>query len=118
MGRDARIRAAALMAPVGAFFTETELKKITIPVRVVVAGQDAVLTPRFHAAFVGRSIPNAEVITSEAGGHFMLVSKMNFDPVAINGAQLNQDPSGFDRAAAISDAAKALPVWFDRALAK
>ena len=115
---DARIRAAALLAPVGAFFTETELKKITIPVRVVVAGQDAVLTPRFHAAFVGRSVPNAELITSEAGGHFMLVSKLSIDPVAINGAELNQDPPGFDRAAAISDAAKALPAWFDKALAK
>ena len=115
---DARIRAAALLAPVGAFFTETELKKITIPVRVVVAGQDAVLTPRFHAAFVGRSVPNAELITSEAGGHFMLVSKLSIDPVAINGAELNQDPPGFDRAAAIGDAAKALPAWFDKALAK
>ena len=89
-----------------------------VPLRVVAAGQDAVLTPRFHAAFVARTIPNAEVTTSEAGGHFMLVSKMNFDPVAINGAQLNQDPSGFDRAVAISDAVKALPVWFDKALAK
>ena len=81
--RDSRIRAAALVAPVGAFFTETELKKISIPVRVLVAGQDAVLIPRFHAAFVGRSIPNAEVVTSDAGGHFMLVSKLNINPVAI-----------------------------------
>lgn len=115
---DARIRAATLLAPVGAFFTETELKKITIPVRVVVAGQDAVLTPRFHAAFVGRSVPGAEVVTNDTGGHFMLVSKMNFNPAAINGAELNQDPPGFDRAEAISEAAKALPLWFDKALAK
>ena len=115
---DARIRAAALIAPVGAFFTETELKKITIPVRVVVAGQDAVLTPRFHAAYVGRSVSNAKVVTADTGGHFMLVSKMNVNPVAINGAELNQDPPGFDRAAAISEAAKALPLWFDKALAK
>ena len=115
---DARIRAAALLAPVGVFYTETELKKITVPVRVVVAGQDAVLTPRFHAAFVARSIPNADIITREGGGHFMLVSKMNFNPVAINGEALNQDPPGFDRVAAISEAAKALPVWFDKALAK
>ncbi len=115
---DPRIRAAALLAPVGAFFTETELKKITVPVRVVVAGQDAVLAPRFHAAFVGRNVPNAEVTTSEAGGHFMLVSKMNFNPAAINGAELNQDPPGFDRAAAISDASKTLSVWFDKTLAK
>ena len=115
---DARIRAVALIAPIGAFFTETELKKIKIPVRVLVAGQDAVLTPRFHAAYVGRSVSNAEVVTTDTGGHFMLVSKMNVNPVAINGAELNQDPPGFDRAAAISEAAKALPLWFDKALAK
>ena len=115
---DARVRAAALLAPVGAFFTETELSKIKIPMRIVVAGQDTVLTPRFHAAFVGRSIPNADVITHASGGHFMFVSKLNINPVAINGAELNQDPPGFDRAAAIADAAKAIPAWFDQALPK
>lgn len=115
---DTRIRSAALLTPVGAFFTETELKKIAVPVLVLLAGKDAVLTPRFHTAFVGRSVPDSEVITSEAGGHFMLVSKMNFNPVAINGAELNQDPPGFDSAAAISDASKTLPIWFDKTLAK
>ena len=116
--RDARIRAAALISPVGVFFTEVELKKITIPVLVVAAGHDDVLAPRFHAAFVGRTVPNAEVITNENGGHFMLVSKMSFNPVAINGEALNQDAPGFDRATAISDAAKTLPQWFDKALSK
>ncbi len=116
--RDPRIRVAALLAPVGAFSTEAELKKISIPVRVVVAGQDELLVPRFHAAFVGRSVPNAEVITDEAGGHFMFASKLTLNPGVVNGAEVNQDPPGFGRAAAISEAAKALPVWFDRVLAK
>ncbi len=115
---DPRIRAAVLLAPVGAFFTEAELKKITMPVFVIVAGRDDVLTPRFHAAFVGQNIPDAVVSTDEGGGHFMLVSKLSIDPVAINGEALNQDPPGFDRAVAISHAGIALPKWFDTVLTK
>ena len=115
---DARICAAALIAPVGSFFTGTEVSTITIPLGVVVAGQDAVLTQRFDAAFVGGGVPNAEGITTDAGGHFMLVAKLNINPLAINAAELNQDPPGCDRALAISDAAKALPAWFVNGLAK
>ena len=114
--RDARIRAAVLLAPIGVFFSEAELKKITIPTRVVVAGRDDVLTPRFHAEFVARCVANAEVIVNAEGGHFMLVSRLNINPAASSGAEINQDPKGFDRAAAIRDAAKTLPAWFDKAL--
>ena len=113
--RDPRIRAAVLVAPVGAFFTSDELKKIATPVRVMVAGRDDVLTPRFHAAFVGRSIPGAEVTVNEAAGHFMRVSKLNAAPTSINGAEVNQDPARFDRATAIGEASKSIPLWFDKA---
>ena len=115
---DPRIRAAVLAAPVGAFFTPEALKNVKVPVHVWVAGRDTVLVPRFHAAYVGSTIPGATVTTTPDGGHFMLLSKIKLTDAAVNGANVNDDPPGFDRAAAIRAASKALPAWFDQALAK
>jgi predicted dienelactone hydrolase len=112
---DSRIKAAVLMAPVGAFFTEASLRAVKIPVRVYVAGRDDVLNPKFHAAYVARHIPGAETINIEAGGHFMMVSKMSL-PASANGSDVNRDPPGFDRAPVIAGAAKKLPLWFIKVL--
>jgi predicted dienelactone hydrolase len=114
---DPRIKAAVLTAPLGQFFPEASLKAIKVPVRVYVAGRDDVLIPKFHAAYVARTIPGAETITIENGGHFMMVSKMS-NPVTINGSEVTGDPPGFDRAPVIAAASKDLPIWFAKALAK
>ena len=114
---DPRIKAAVLTAPLGQFFPEASLKAVKAPVRVYVAGRDDVLTPKFHAAYVARTIPGAETITIENGGHFMMVSKMSI-PVSVNGSEVNGDPPGFDRAPVIAEASKQLPLWFTKALAK
>jgi predicted dienelactone hydrolase len=113
---DARIRAAVLIAPVGAFFAESSLQSIKVPVRVYVAGQDEILTPRFHADYLARLIPGAQTVKVEAGGHFMMASKLDLK-VAIDGAEVNFDPAGFDRASVIAAAARELPLWFAKALA-
>jgi len=114
---DARIKAAVLIAPLGQFFPEASLKAIKVPVRVYVAGRDDVLIPKFHAAYVARTIPGADTITIENGGHFMMVSKMSV-PASTNGSDVNGDPPGFDRAAVIAEASRDLPIWFAKALAK
>lgn len=115
---DPRIRAAVLAAPVGAFFTPEAVKNIKVPVHVWVAGRDTVLTPSFHAAYLGNTIPGATVTTTPDGGHFMLLSKIKLTNASVNGANVNDDPPGFDRAATIRAASRALPAWFDQALAK
>ena len=114
---DPRIKAAVLVAPLGQFFTEASLKAVKVPVRVYVAVRDEVLIPKFHAGYVARTIPGAETITVEGGGHFMMVSKMNV-PASVNGSDVNGDPPGFDRAPVIAEASKQLPIWFAKALAK
>lgn len=105
------------MAPPGQFFPEASLKAVKVPVRVYVAGRDDVLIPKFHAAYVARTIPGAETITIENGGHFMMVSKMSI-PVSANGSEVNGDPPGFDRAPVIAEASKQLPMWFAKQLSK
>lgn len=114
---DPRIKAAVLMTPIGQFFPEASLKAVKVPVRVYVAGRDDVLIPKFHAAYVARTIPGAETITVENGGHFMMVSKMSI-PASINGSEVNGDPPGFDRALVIAEASKQLPPWFAKALSR
>ncbi len=114
---DPRIKAAVLTAPLGQFFPEASLKAVKVPVRVYVAGRDDVLIPKFHAAYVARTIPGAETIMIQNGGHFMMVSKMNI-PASVNGSEVNGDPPGFDRAPVIAEASKQLPIWFAKALAK
>ena len=112
---DARIKAAVLVAPIGPFFSEASLKAVKVPVLVYVAGRDDVLIAKFHAAFVARTIPGAETITIENGGHFMMVSKMSV-PASSNGTEVNGDPAGFDRAPVIAEASKQLPIWFAKTL--
>jgi predicted dienelactone hydrolase len=113
--KDTRFKAAVLIAPVGAFNDKASLAKVTVPTLIYIAAKDNVLVPKFHAEAVGAGIPNAQVITNTQGGHFMLVSKLNVPPgtpTGIKGAEVNDDPPGFDRSAAMAEAGVAIPKWF------
>jgi predicted dienelactone hydrolase len=112
--KDTRFKAAVLIAPVGAFTEAKALSSITTPTLVYVAGKDEALVPKFHAAAVALGIPKAERIDIAEGGHFMLVSKLNLPAntsIAINGAEVNADPPGFDRTQAIKVASEFIPKW-------
>lgn len=117
--RDARFKAVVLISPVGAFSERSVLSTLTTPTLVYVALKDSVLVPRFHAEAVGAGIPNATIIVNTQGGHFMLASKLNVPPgtrTGIKGAEVNDDPPGFDRSASISEAGSAIPKWLNENL--
>ena len=114
---DSRIKAAVLIAPVGAFFPEENLRNIRVPVRVYLAEKDEILVPRFHAGYVAQTIPGAESVRVNGAGHFMLASKLNLK-VAVDGAEVNADPAGFDRASMIARVSAELPAWFAKRLAR
>jgi predicted dienelactone hydrolase len=110
--KDARFKAAVLISPVGIFSEPAALATLTTPTLVYVALRDTVLLSRFHAQAVGAGIPNATVIINTQGGHFMLASKLNVPagtPTGIKGAEVNDEPTGFDRSAAIAEAGVAIP---------
>jgi predicted dienelactone hydrolase len=112
--KDPRFKAAVLIAPVGAFNDSASLALVNTPTLVYVASKDTVLIPKFHAQAVSLGIPNADVITNANGGHFMLVSKLNVSSgtgININGTEVNEDPPGFNRNAAITQASTAIPKW-------
>jgi predicted dienelactone hydrolase len=112
---DRRIKAAVLIAPVGAFNNNASLAAINTPTLVYIAQMDNVLIPKFHAEAIGAGITGAQIIKVNQGGHFMLVSKLNLPAetlITTNGADVNDDPAGFDRAATIAQASRIIPKWF------
>jgi predicted dienelactone hydrolase len=112
--KDTRFKAAVLITPVGAFYDKTSLSAIDTPTLVYVAEKDNVLIPKFHARAVGEGLSNAKVVTNHQDGHFMLVSKLNVPagtPTGVNGAEVNDDPAGFDRQKAIVEASAEIPKW-------
>lgn len=69
--RDTRVAAVALSVPVAAIFTEASLAAIRIPVGVVEATADDVLTPRFHSDRLLKVCGSCKKIDSLAGAnHF------------------------------------------------
>jgi predicted dienelactone hydrolase len=110
--KDARFKAAVLISPVGIFSEAAALTSLTTPTLVYVALRDTVLTPNFHAQAVGEGLPNSTVVVNTQGGHFMFASKLNVPagtPTGIKGADVNDEPTGFDRSAAITEAGVVIP---------
>jgi predicted dienelactone hydrolase len=110
--KDPRFKAAVLISPVGIFSEPAALANLTTPTLVYVALSDTVLVPRFHAQAVGGGMPNATVVINTQGGHFMLASKLNVPvgtPTGIKGAEVNDEPAGFDRSAVIAEAGVLIP---------
>jgi predicted dienelactone hydrolase len=112
---DPRIKAAVLIAPVGAFFEDSALAAIRIPLRIYVPAKDTVLTPAFHGERVAAAQAAASVERMPNAGHFSLMSPLMMS-VEIRGAAINEDPAGFDRAAAIARAGKEIPDWLHKVL--
>lgn len=95
---DPRVRAVVVLAPMAVVFTAESLAAIKVPVRVIMAERDAVLTSKYHGGYVVSSLPSAQASTVPRAGHFAFMSQSNIPlPSAAGDAAAN--PPGFDRAA-------------------
>ncbi len=95
---DRRIRAVVALAPMAVVFTPESLAAITVPVRVIVAEQDAVLNGKYHGGHVAASLARAQSSTVAGAGHFAFMAQPTFPlPSAAGDAAAN--PAGFDRVA-------------------
>lgn len=95
---DRRIRAVVALAPMAVVFTPESLAAIAVPVRVIVAEQDVVLTSKYHGGHVVASVPRAQASTVAGAGHFAFMAQPAFPlPSAAGDAAAN--PPGFDRLA-------------------
>ncbi len=95
---DPRIRAVVAMAPMAVVFTQGSLKAISVPVRLMVAERDAVLTGKYHGGYVAANLPAARASTVPGAGHFAFMAQSVW-PLASEAGDAAANPEGFDRLA-------------------
>ncbi|WP_232727890.1 serine aminopeptidase domain-containing protein [Acidovorax sp. 69] len=95
---DPRIRAVVAMAPMAVVFTPESLKAISVPVRLMVAERDAVLTGKYHGGYVAANLPSAPASTVPGAGHFAFMAQSVW-PLASDAGDAAANPEGFDRVA-------------------
>lgn len=95
---DRRIRAVVVLAPMAVVLTQESLSAIRVPVRVLIAGKDAVLNRAYHGDLVMAHVPAARATTVPGAGHFAFMAQSTIPlPSAAGDAAAN--PPGFDRMA-------------------
>ena len=95
---DRRIRAVVVLAPMAVVFTPDSLAAITVPVRVIMAEHDAVLSGKYHGGHVVASLPKAQASTAAGAGHFAFMAQATF-PLPSAAGDAASNPPGFDRMA-------------------
>jgi predicted dienelactone hydrolase len=113
--KDERVRAVVAMAPVGVLFTAESLAKVQVPVAVYAGAKDRWLVPRFHAMWVARNLPGAELHMVPNAWHFAFMDTPSI-PIQTPDGDIAADPPGFDRAAFLERLGPEIADFFDKAL--
>ncbi len=112
---DPRIRAVVAMAPMAVVFTPGSLKAISVPVRLMVAERDAVLTSKYHGAYVAANLPSAQASTVPGAGHYAFMAQSVW-PLASEAGDAAANPEGFDRVAYHATLENEVAEFLDRQL--
>lgn len=113
--KDERVRAVVALAPVGVLFTAVSLAKVQVPVAIYAGVKDRWLVPRFHAEWVARNLPGAELHLVPNAWHFAFMDKPSMAIQTPDG-DVAADPPGFDRAAFLKQLGPAIADFFDKNL--
>ena len=108
---DRRIRAVVALAPMAVVFTPESLATITVPVRVILAEQDAVLNGKYHGGYVVASLPRAQASTVTGAGHFAFMAQPTF-PLPSAAGDASANPPGFDRVAFLPELENQVAAFF------
>lgn len=111
---DTRVRAVVAFAPVGVVFSAQSLAKIRIPTAIYDAEQDRFLVPRFHAEWIARNLPGAELHRAPNAWHFAFMDTPS-TPIPSEDGDVGANPPGFDRQAFLHQLGRDLPAFFDKA---
>lgn len=111
---DTRVRAVVAFAPVGVVFSAQSLAKVRIPTAIYAAEQDRFLVPRFHADWIARNLPEAELHRVPNAWHFAFMDTPS-TPVPSEDGDIGANPPGFDRQAFLRQLKHDLPFFFDKA---
>jgi predicted dienelactone hydrolase len=103
------------MAPVGVVFTAASLAAIQVPTAIYEAELDRFLVPRFHAEWVARNMPGAQLHRVANAWHFAFMDTPTL-PIPSPDGDIGANPPGFDRAAFLARLGGELNAFFDQAL--
>lgn len=112
---DPRIRAVVAMAPMAVVFTQGSLKAISVPVRLMVAERDAVLSGKYHGAYVAANLLAAQSSTVPGAGHFAFMAQSVW-PLPSEAGDAAANPEGFDRVAYHATLENEVAEFLDRQL--
>jgi predicted dienelactone hydrolase len=112
---DPRVRAVVALAPTGVLFSASSLAAIRVPAAIYEAEQDHFLVPRFHAEWIARHLPGAEVHRVPEAWHFSFMDSPSMAIVTEDG-DIAANPPGFDRQAFLARLGREIPAFFDKAL--
>ena len=112
---DPRIRAVVALAPLGVVFTAPSLAAIKVPVALYEAEGDRFLVPRFHAEWIARNLPGAQIERTPNAWHFAYVDRPSM-AIGSEDGDIGADPAGFDRRAFLAKLGQDIPAFFDRVL--
>ena len=111
---DTRVRAVVALAPVGVIFSAQSLAKVRIPTAIYEAEQDRFLVSRFHAEWIARNLPGAELHRVPNAWHFAFMDTPGM-PIPSEDGDVGANPPGFDRQAFLHQLEQDIPVFFDNA---
>jgi predicted dienelactone hydrolase len=112
---DPRVRAVVALAPTGVLFSAASLAAIRIPTAIYEAEQDRFLVPRFHAEWIARHLPGAELHRVPNAWHFAFMDAPSM-AIPTEDGDVAADPPGFDRPAFLAQLGREIPAFFDKAL--
>lgn len=113
--KDDRVRAVVAMAPVGVLFTAESLAKVQVPAAIYAGEKDRWLVPRFHAMWVAKHLPGAQLHLVPNAWHFAFMDTPSM-PIQTPDGDIAADPPGFNRAAFLKGLGPELAEFFDQAL--
>lgn len=96
--RDARIKAAVLMTPVGVLFSHSNaLDNVKVPVLIYRAGKDDVLVYPYHAETIHRQLSEqSRLVVVENAGHYSFIAPFP-SSIKYEVGDAADDPKGFNR---------------------
>jgi predicted dienelactone hydrolase len=112
--RDDRVRAIVAMAPVGVPLSADSLAAVRPATMIYEAELDHFLVPRFHAEWIARNLPAANLHRVPNAGHFAFMDPPSMSILTEDG-DIAADPPGFDRDAFLTQLATEITAFFDKA---
>jgi predicted dienelactone hydrolase len=113
--KDERIRAIVAMSPTGVLLTAESLAAVRPATLIYVAELDRFLVPRFHADWVTKNLPAANLHRVPNAWHFAFMDTPSMSLPSPDG-DVAANPPGFDRDAFLKQLAVEVTAFFDKTL--